>query len=257
MDSRFFLVVMLGGAMMGQLHAGIFFSKKPAKNPLERVPELVTILQKDGDEDKRVDAAAELRHFDTSTFPQIVPALIFSLANDTKPSVRAEAAASLSKIRPVSPQVGQALEVATAKDASMRVRIQARSSLLQYSLAGYRAPAKPVSGNQSDEPPLFDPKAIPAPTTILVPAKTAGRPVAPEPATSTSLIPLPSFLKPTPVKAAEKPEPAPAASTSLIPLPSFLKPIPTKAVEKPEPAPVARPKVEKGEKSEGPQLLPN
>ena len=223
MDSRFFLVLMLGGAMMGQVHAGIIFGKKPAKNPNERVPELIVALQNNGDEDKRVDAAAELRQFDPAQFPQIVPALIQALNNDAKPSVRAEAAASLSKIRPVSNQVGLALENALAKDASMRVRIQARSSLLQYNLAGYRTPTKPVAGNQSGEPPLLDI----APNTAPISAKPAVRPVAPAPVSSTS---------------------------SLIPVPSFLKPVPSKPVEKSSIPALPTPKKDN---VEGPQLFPN
>ena len=53
MDSRFFLVMMLGVASMGPVQAGVingslFFGKKPVKNPVERVPELIGILKTDG-----------------------------------------------------------------------------------------------------------------------------------------------------------------------------------------------------------------
>ena len=46
MDSRFFLVMMLGVSSMGPVQAGVingslFFCKKPVKNPTERVPELI------------------------------------------------------------------------------------------------------------------------------------------------------------------------------------------------------------------------
>src|SRR5262245_47583328 len=103
--------------------AGIFFGKKPpAKSPQERIPELITILKTDGDENKRCAAAEELRTFETQAHPEIVAILIEVLQNDAKPSVRAEAAQSLGKIRPITLPAGQALEQALAKDASMRVR---------------------------------------------------------------------------------------------------------------------------------------
>jgi hypothetical protein len=146
--------------------AGIF-GKKSKPTPAERVPELLSIVKTDGDEHKRTAAVEELRQYDAKQFPNIVPALVDVLMTDPKPGVRAEAAQSLSKLRPVSKEAGWALEQAVAKDASMRVRLQARSALLHYHLAGYRggkeaAPAAaPV---QSSEPPLAapPPKAAPA-----------------------------------------------------------------------------------------------
>jgi HEAT repeats len=210
MDSRFFLIMMLGVASVGPIQAGIingglFFGKKPAKNPAERVPELIGVLKSDGDEDKRADAASELRQFDPVAFPMIVPVLIEALINDKKPSVRAEAAISLSKIRPVSPLVGQALENAVSKDASMRVRIQARSSLLQYNLAGYRSAPKNIeSAVQSGEPPLADAPVVIPPLPVSngtpVPAKPTSRINLMVPGTSPSLRPVPSSKSPEPLK---------------------------------------------------------
>lgn len=210
MDSRFFLVMMLGVASMGPVQAGVingslFFGKKPVKNPVERVPELIGILKTDGDEDKRADAASELRQFDPVTFPVIVPVLIDALANDKKPSVRAEAAISLSKIRPVSPVVGQALENSVSKDASMRVRIQARSSLLQYNLAGYRSAPKNIeSAIQSGEPPLIDAPTIIPPLPVsngtAVNAKPTSRINLLTPGSNPVLKPVPSFKKTEPLK---------------------------------------------------------
>lgn len=208
MDSRFFLVMMLGVASMGPVQAGVlngglFFGKKPVKNPVERVPELIGILKTDGDEDKRADAASELRQYDPTDFPVIVPVLIDALANDKKPSVRAESAISLSKIRPVSPMVGQALENSISNDASMRVRIQSRSSLLQYNLAGYRSAPKNIeSAIQSGEPPLLD-----APTIIPPLPVSKGSPVAAKPTSRMSLVAPGSnpILKPVP--SAKKAEP--------------------------------------------------
>jgi len=223
--------MMLGVASMGPVQAGVingslFFGKKPVKNPVERVPELIGILKTDGDEDKRADAASELRQFDPIVFPVIVPVLIDALATDKKPSVRAEAAIALSKIRPVSPLVGQALENSISKDASMRVRIQARSSLLQYNLAGYRSAPKNIeSAIQSGEPPLVD---VP---TIIPPLPASNRtPVNAKPASRMSLL-------------------APGSNPILKPVPS-----PKKA----EPLKLEPLKKDRNSKvSEGPELLPN
>src|SRR5205085_8876672 len=113
----------------------------------------------DGDENKRARAAEELRQYDPAAFPDIVPVLIDVLVNDKKPAVRAEAAQSLGKLRPVSQQAGQALEYALTKDPSMRVRLQARSALMQYHWSGYRSASKkdaPPPPLESKEPPPAD-----------------------------------------------------------------------------------------------------
>src|SRR5262245_58528340 len=113
--------------LAGPTYAGIFFGKKNKKpSPAERVPELLAQVKTDGDESKRTAAAQELRQYDPGQFPMIVPVLIDVLHNDSKPGVRAEAAQSLGKMRPISQQAGMALDQALANDSSMRVRLQAR-----------------------------------------------------------------------------------------------------------------------------------
>jgi hypothetical protein len=149
MRYRLFILLVLIPALSPSVHAGIIFGRKKEKpDPKQRVPELVTILKSDKDSDKRAHAADELRTFDSTQFPEIIPALIDAVQNDPTPSVRVEAVQSLGKLRPVSQVVGEILEQALAKDASMRVRLQARSTLLQYHWAGYR------SGKKTDMPPL-------------------------------------------------------------------------------------------------------
>jgi hypothetical protein len=170
---RLLLVSVLLAVLPVAAHAGILFGKKPAKpSPNERVPELLMIVKTDGDEHKRVNAAEELRQYDPKQFPDIVPILIDVLLHDPKPSVRAEAAQSLSKLRPVSQQVGWALEQAVSKDPSMRVRLQARSALLQYHWAGYHAGKEPPL-IQTQEPPLAPPagkgQPVDLPSPRLVP----------------------------------------------------------------------------------------
>ena len=158
--------------LAGPSYAGIFFGKKNKKpTPAERVPELLSQVKTDGDESKRTAAAQELRQYDPGQFPMIVPVLIDVLHNDSKPGVRAEAAQSLGKMRPISQQAGMALDQALANDSSMRVRLQARSSLLQYHWSGYRSVRKDELVPQTKEPPLADEKAPPIiNTTTLSPS---------------------------------------------------------------------------------------
>ncbi len=142
--------------------AGIIFGKKNKKpTPAERVPELITVVKTDGDENKRAAAAQELRQYDPNQYPMIVPVLVDVLLTDKKPGVRAEAAQSLGKIRPVSQQAGLALEQALTGDSSMRVRLQARSSLLQYHWNGYHGNKKDEVMAQTKEPPLANEKTAP------------------------------------------------------------------------------------------------
>ncbi|MGH7225567.1 MAG: HEAT repeat domain-containing protein, partial [Gemmataceae bacterium] len=135
--------LMLLPGLIGPSYAGIFFGRKNKKpTPAERVPALLALVKSDGDESKRAAAAQELRQYDPSQFPMIVPILVDVLLTDSKPGVRAEAAQSLGKIRPISKQAGMALEQALGNDSSMRVRLQARSSLLQYHWSGYHSVRK-------------------------------------------------------------------------------------------------------------------
>ncbi|HVS40417.1 MAG TPA: HEAT repeat domain-containing protein [Gemmataceae bacterium] len=188
MKHRVALVLLLTPVLAAAAAAGVFFNnKKPDKpNPADRVPELIKIIGSDGDEDKRMAAAAELRDYDAAQFPEITPALIDALLNDKKPGVRAEAAQSLGKIRPVSDPVGEALEESLAKDTSMRVRLQARTALLQYRWSGWKEPApkkddiptarpKDPPPVQSQEPPLA-PNIPPAPPRSKAQPAPAGGP---------------------------------------------------------------------------------
>ncbi len=156
--------------------AGFLFKKAPKPKPEERVPELIVTVKTDADEHKRAAAAAELRQYDPKAFPEIVPILADVLKNDAKPGVRAEAASSLSRIRPVSVEAGMALEQAAGHDANLRVRMQCKTSLMHYHMAGYRTP-KNLEGPAD---PGTDKKG--PPLTPLAPPKKKGEPVAPVPA---------------------------------------------------------------------------
>jgi hypothetical protein len=238
MHRRYLLValsVLLAVLPAGHASAGIFFGKKTKTTPTERVPELLRDLKSDGDEHKRSSAAEELRQYDPQQFPEMIPALIDALLSDNKPGVRAEAAQTLGKLRPVTTAVGNALEQALAKDGSMRVRLQARSSLLQYRWAGYSPTAKEQAPpTQSKEPPL-------APTLSKEP------PLAPEP----------------PAAAAPKFTPMPAATTTGLPtaprpLPvgPSAKPAVPAATNRPAATPASLNKTPKVEEDKGPELTP-
>jgi len=211
---RVFLTLLLAAAMAGPAPAGIF-GKKPTKpSPTERVPELLGILKSDGDENKRLEAAQELRQYDPLAFPQIVPSLIAALQTDAKPSVRSEAAQTLGQVRPVLPAVRPALELARDKDSSMRVRFQARSSLLgiRWTTTWHGNPSEPPS--QSKEPPVADPKSKNVPPTIRtqqlqpMPAPVNGQADTVTP----PITPLPATPQ---VQAQNSPmKPVPAATTS-------------------------------------------
>jgi hypothetical protein len=171
--SRILLTLTLLAALAVPAWAGIFGKRGPKTNPADRVSELIITVKTDKDERKRADAADELRQFDPKSHPDVMPILIDVLLNDPSPSVRVNAAQSLTKLRPVSQQAGWALEQALANDSSTRVRLQARTSLWQYHLAGYRAQKNDGPVIQTKEPPLAPaPQPLPtapAPSSKLTP----------------------------------------------------------------------------------------
>jgi hypothetical protein len=147
MHTRWLLVVVFLSMVVGPSRAGIIFGKHSKPDPKQRVPQLIAVVKTESDEDKRAEAARELRNYDPAAFPELVPVLLDLVQNDPKPAVRAEAVQSLAKLRPISQVIGEALEEAT-KDKSIRVRWQARSALLSYRMSGYRTPPKPEEAPQ-------------------------------------------------------------------------------------------------------------
>jgi hypothetical protein len=143
-------------------------------SPAQRVNQLVSLARTGGDENQRQTAATELRQYDPQAYPQIVPTLIDVLRTDSSANVRGRAAESLGKLRPISNQVGNALQQAANSDASNQVRWQARTALTQYQMSGYRPiiPGQPTTS----EPPLAEPlpaRPQPVPTPKLIPAPAA------------------------------------------------------------------------------------
>jgi hypothetical protein len=201
--------------------AGIF-SKKAKANPAERVPTLISTLRADADERKRSSAAEELRQYDPNMFPEIIPSLAEAAQHDAKSGVRLEALQSLSKLRPISQRAGAAIEQATHDD-SMRVRMQARTLLWQYHLAGYKPSKTPdvtvPSGNiHTEEPPLAVQQELPSISTLRKPmtaAPTVGyvSPVTPSAPQSnvwgaTTMNPKPLPVQPMAVPLGPKPVPS-------------------------------------------------
>jgi HEAT repeats len=237
MARRLILVIVLTPVLAAPASAGILFGRKAEKpDPTQRVPELLGAVKTDGDESKRIDAAGELQHYDPVAFPDIVPVLIDVLQNDKKPGVRAEAAQTLSRLRPVSVQVGQALEQAVAKDPSMRVRLQARSALLSYRWNGYHGEEK------HDDMPTARPKEPPPPQTkeppLAPPPQTKEPPLAPPPAPA--------------------PAPAPRLAPTPAPLPPVLDaaPVVPSPAARPLPPGPAKPAAPPPADEKGPELIP-
>jgi hypothetical protein len=220
--------------------AGIF--KKSSKpNPAERVPELIGIIKTDKDERKRESAAEELRQYDPATFPDIVTVLADVVLTDPSSSVRVEAVESLAHLRPVTQQAGLALEQVLAKDSSMKVRMQARYSLLQMHWAGYHSSAKEGPIPTKEAPAIKETKA---PPLIQMPLKTQqastkfGESAPP---------PLSPAADPPPAPKAP-PKPKPTVQPPLVPAEApVLKALPTGPPAAPSSTPPA---------DQGPELTP-
>jgi hypothetical protein len=203
---RCLLLALLGLSLARLADAGIF-SRKPKQTP-QRAQELVGILKTDPSESKRAAAADELGSYDLKAHPEVLPVLLQAL-QDPAAEVRIQAVQTLGKFRPVSVEIGMALEQTLASDSSQKVRNQARSTLWWYHLAGYRTPKNPtppagptLSTNQ--EPPLADP-TTPSP-----------RPVPPR------LVPTPTPPKLQPPTPAARPLPGGPAAPALIPGPTLV-----------------------------------
>jgi hypothetical protein len=197
---RFLLSLVVLAGLTVSASAGLF-TKHPKPNPATRVPELLQIVRTGTDDHKRAAAAGELRNYDPNAFPEIVPALVELTLRDPNANVRLEAVQSLAKLRPVSSQAGWALEQAMEKDSSRRVRLLARTSLVQYHLSGYRS-SKPEEAGKPGEGVPAKVQATPAPRIV------GPRPLPVGPPVVTTEPPL---LDPLPVSPA-KPQEAPAVS---------------------------------------------
>ena len=154
MSHRLVLVPLVVLALASPTQAGLF-RKTVKPDPATHVPALIEILQTSKDEKARAAAASELREYDAKVYPDILPTLAEALANDPSSSVRAEAAESIGKVRPISLQAGYALEQAIAHDKNVIVLASARWAIAQYRFLGYFVSGKTdLTTLQSAEPPL-------------------------------------------------------------------------------------------------------
>jgi hypothetical protein len=245
MWQRILALVTTAALLAPPVQAGLIFGKKKAApiDPKQRVPELLGVVKASPDEHKRSQAAEELRKYDPQAFPDLVPVLLDVLINDPKPSVRIEAAQTLGKLRPISQAVGQALEQALARDTSMRVRLQARSSLLQYHWSGYRSPKKDVNPPpQTKEPPLASglpaaaPASVPPPQETLAPVPSASSAALPTLTRQRGAVPAAGETHP-PVIAAQPDAPINDPSVPalrIIPMPGGARPMPAGPPQPPD-----------------------
>jgi hypothetical protein len=225
MRCRLILVMPLLLCLASPAPAGIIFNRKKKPAPPDHVPELMSTLKNDGDENKRLGAIEELRQYDSAANPGLVPAMVQALLTDKKPAVRAEAAQSLGRMRPVSQEVGQALEQALHNDPSMRVRLQARSALMQYHWAGYHAgqgPPPPAGDAAKAPAAATGPQALPPVinTAATPPARLTPQPVSAPPAPLPVVQPVrttqePPLAPPAPEKPADKTAARPAGAQRL------------------------------------------
>jgi hypothetical protein len=158
--SRHLLIIAMFVLAAQTATAGVFFNRHPKTNANDQVPVLIGTVKTDPDDHKRSTAAQQLRDYDPAAHPEVVPILIDVAQHDPKPGVRSEAVQSLAKLRPISQEAGQAIEQVAEHDASLRVRLQAKTALWQYKLNGYHTLDKkdvPSPSATSNEPPLADP----------------------------------------------------------------------------------------------------
>jgi hypothetical protein len=214
---RFLLALILPVTIALPAPAGILFGRHKQR-PEERVPQLIVAVKTEANDSKRESAAKELRDYDPATFTDIVPVLVDVLQHDTKAGVRAEAAQSLSKLRPVSKEAGWALEEAT-KDPSMRVRWQARSALLGYRLAGYRS--EPTVTEKPVSTPVRSAGSTPVTKRVIIPPMPTAGPVR-----GSGDTPPPPLAQPLPTTAVARPLPNAAGQPTLAPaaVPQLQKP---------------------------------
>jgi hypothetical protein len=230
MKARSFLLALgFVAALAVPAPAGILFGRHAKPSPAERVSQLLVTLKTDSSDSKREKAAKELREFDPNAFPEIVPALIDVLKHDQKAAVRAEAAQTLGKIRPMSQEAGMALEEAV-NDSSWRVRRQARPALRAYRSSGYQGPSiseetSPLSGQQSTS---FAPPGPPAKRGLVSPAPKTG------PAYVPNGTPPPPLADPLPITPASKAGPKNISTPVPVEMPRLRKPPPTPTEDGPE-----------------------
>ena len=176
---RLILPLILVALLPGWLTAGPImdlFLRKPKVDPAIRVPALISLVLNDKDERTRAAALDELAIFDPKQFTEIYPTLIQAVQNDAAMNVRLTAVNAFGKLRPISQDVGYALEQVEYNDASPKVKTAATAVLRTYKVLGYNAgrTIDPKS-DQTEEPPLASP--FDALSKVKTPKSTGQLPV--------------------------------------------------------------------------------
>ncbi len=249
--------------------AGIIFnrhSRKPSKENTVTDPtaQLIQVARTDSDDRRRAAAVEELGQFDLRQYPQAAFALIQVLQGDSSAAVRGEAAKLLGKMRPLTQQVAEALDVASSTDSAPGVRQLARASLLPFLSAGYK------QGNRSDAPANEPSYAGPAaqPARPIAPSRLPSPFVRqnPRPATLGNETTEPPLADAAPTESAKPAYPsAPSNASPARPtIPSVKPPLATESkpsTNKPKPIELTprnaeKPAPAKPSEGEGPILIP-
>lgn len=221
-------LVMVPSASAIDFGLGIF-KRRQKPEPVSKAKQLISVLQSSPDAGKRQEAAEELRSIDARVVPDVIPTLMNSLQQDPSPAVRAEAATSLGKIKPINQSAGIVLERASQSDPIDKVREAAQNALWQYHLNGYSNTAGPPLAAQSSEPPLA---ARPIPS-----AQLTARPTPPTTVSSSAFRPITnrvgkgSTYQQTVEPPLARPKSSPGSSqpTSTLPAPQTTPPQPPAA----------------------------
>lgn len=136
---KMLLAALVLSGLIGSASGGVLFNRKSKQKPAaDGAGDGVRILRTDPDERRRAAAAEELSKIDLKKNPTAGVALLEAVQRDPSSVVRTQAAESLGKLRPLTVQVGRALEEAFNSDPAQSVRLAARNSLTQYVQAGFQ-----------------------------------------------------------------------------------------------------------------------
>jgi hypothetical protein len=284
------VLTVLAAAAVPAPAAGPFSGRKNNLTPEQRVDQLLMQAQTATDTNKRCDAVESLREFNTTTFPQIVPILVDILHQDNNPSVRAEAARSLGRLRPLTKMAGDALHEAASKDSALRVRWQARTSLAVFNVAGWKASNHDPAENQlykdKGKIELKEVKGAPTDGQIIVPqqggaligpngnppsgnfglpmpkgpqgqdANQTPAPLPLPPATNVPPAPLPPQVAPMPLPTPTAPATVPTQPPQAAPIPAPIPAAPATApAQPPVTAPAQPPLPQVGDQTGPPPLI--
>ncbi len=228
---RYGLVLSVLTASVVVTQGGIFGRGRPQKQTSDRVAQLIVQAQTESNYYKRATAISQLREFDATKYPEIIPVLVQTLRGDQAITVRIEAARSLGRIRPLTPMAKSALSHASLRDPAFRVRWQARTSLMYFTVVGLNPNNHAQSTGEDPKVVISSPSGgkgkseTAPPSEVLVPPKGPGN--YPRPLPKGPVIPVqpktgepplaPLMAPPGPVGPLNKITPVPQPATPTAP----------------------------------------